>query len=307
MIFFISGLFIFLSFLFLKNIKQFFVNYEKELVCNNERSDVNEIIESKNLEDNVSTNNEINQSQNIGSEVNLPHINGEMMENKNQEGSISANGEINQSRNGGNEAKMSAKDISSYDFSSWNASVPLELRVINKNNPISEDCVPQVEDFGNKKVNKIISEPLKNMINDAKKEGLHIFVLSGYRSIERQKDLFNNQVKSEKVKGLSNEKAEEKASEVVAKPGQSEHNEGISVDFNCVDCSFENTGEYCWLKKNAQNYGFIERYTGENENETGVIAESWHWRYVGIDFAKEIKKSGKTLERFIIENKILCN
>ena len=307
MIFFISGLFIFLSFLFLKNIKQFFVNYEKELVYNNERSDVNEIIESKNLEDNVSTNNEINQSQNVGNGANLPHINGEIIENKNPGGSISTNGEINQSRNGGNEAKMSAKDVLSYNFSSWNASVPIELRVINKNNPISEDCVPQVEDFGNKKVNKIISEPLKNMINDAKKEGLHIFVLSGYRSIERQKDLFNNQVKSEKVKGLSDEKAEEKASEVVAKPGQSEHNEGISVDFNCVDCSFENTGEYCWLKKNAQNYGFIERYTGENENETGVIAESWHWRYVGIDFAKEIKKSGKTLERFIIENKILCN
>ena len=307
MIFFISGLFIFLSFLFLKNIKQFFVNYEKELVYNNERSDVNEIIESKNLEDNVSTNNKINQSQNVGNGPNLPHVNGEIIENKNPGGSISTNGEINQSRNGGNEAKMSAKDVLSYNFSSWNASVPIELRVINKNNPISEDCVPQVEDFGNKKVNKIISEPLKNMINDAKKEGLHIFVLSGYRSIERQKDLFNNQVKSEKVKGLSDEKAEEKASEVVAKPGQSEHNEGISVDFNCVDCSFENTGEYCWLKKNAQNYGFIERYTGENENETGVIAESWHWRYVGIDFAKEIKKSGKTLERFIIENKILCN
>ena len=307
MIFFISGLFIFLSFLFLKNIKQFFVNYEKELVYNNERSDVNEIIESKNLEDNVSTNNKINQSQNVGNGPNLPHVNGEIIENKNPGGSISTNGEINQSRNGGNEAKMSAKDVLSYNFSSWNASVPIELRVINKNNPISEDCVPQVEDFENKKVNKIISEPLKNMINDAKKEGLHIFVLSGYRSIERQKDLFNNQVKSEKVKGLSDEKAEEKASEVVAKPGQSEHNEGISVDFNCVDCSFENTGEYCWLKKNAQNYGFIERYTGENENETGVIAESWHWRYVGIDFAKEIKKSGKTLERFIIENKILCN
>lgn len=306
MIFFISGLFIFLSFLFLKNIKQFFVNYEKELIYSSERSDINEIIESKNPEDSVSAKNEINQSQNVGNEVKVPYINGEPIESKNPEDSISTSGEINQPRDGENKAKMSAKDVLSYDFSSWNSSVPLELRVINKNNPISKDCVPQIEDFGNKKVNKIISESLKNMINDAKKEGLHIFVLSGYRSIKYQENLFNNQVKSEKAKGLSDEKAEEKASEVVAKPGQSEHNEGISVDFNCVDCSFKNTDEYYWLKKNAQNYGFIERYTGENENETGVIAESWHWRYVGIDFAKEIKKSGKTLERFIIENKILC-
>ena len=73
------------------------------------------------------------------------------------------------------------------------------------------------------------------------------------------------------------------------------------MDINCADYSFESTKAYEWMKKNAHLYGFIQRYTGELESETGVVSEPWHWRYVG-DIAEEVKTSGTSFERYVLEN-----
>ena len=190
--------------------------------------------------------------------------------------------------------------ILNYDFSNWNKNAPLELQVINKHNPIS--CgIPEMAEIGGKKVAKIIYNPLKKMIDAASKEGIKISLCSGYRSIERQQELFDAQVRREKNKGFNDEKSIENASKVVAKPWQSEHNMGISVDINCADYSFESTKAYEWMKKNAHLYGFIQRYIDRFESETGVVSESWHWRYVG-NIAEEVKNSGKSFERYVLEN-----
>ena len=190
--------------------------------------------------------------------------------------------------------------ILNYDFSNWNKNAPLELQVINKHNPIS--CgIPEMAEIGGKKVAKIIYNPLKNMIDAASKEGIKISVCSGYRSIEYQQKLFDDQVIREKNKGFNDEKSIENASKVVAKPWQSEHNMGISVDINCADYSFESTKAYEWMKRNAHFYGFIERYIYRFESETGVVSEPWHWRYVG-GIAEEVKNSGKSFERYVLEN-----
>ncbi len=193
--------------------------------------------------------------------------------------------------------------ILNYDFSNWNKNAPLELQVINKHNPIS--CgIPEIAEIGEKgekKVAKIICNPLKKMIDAAYKEGIKISVCSGYRDIERQQKLFDAQVKREKKKGFNDEESIENASKVVAKPWQSEHNVGISVDINCTDYSFESTKAYRWMKENAHRYGFIQRYINRFESETGVVSEPWHWRYVG-DIAEEVKNSGKSFERYVLEN-----
>jgi len=131
------------------------------------------------------------------------------------------------------------------------------------------------------------------------KKPIKLWVCSGYRSIERQTKLFNNQVEREKKRKSKN--PEQDASRVVAKPRQSEHNIGLAVDINCVDTQFKNQKEYEWLKQHAQDYGFIERYQEGWEEKTGCIPEPWHWRYVGVENAKEIKKSGKCLEEFVID------
>ena len=51
--------------------------------------------------------------------------------------------------------------------------------------------------------------------------------------------------------------------------------------------------------ENAQDYGFILRYPKDKQHVTGVIYESWHWRFVGINYAKEIKELGVTLEEYV--------
>ena len=92
---------------------------------------------------------------------------------------------------------------------------------------------------------------------------------------------------------------EEKAATVVARPGTSEHNTGLCADFNMADDAFESTSMYTWMCENAEDYGFILRYPKGKEHITGVIYESWHWRFVGINNAKEINELGVTLEEYI--------
>ena len=55
-----------------------------------------------------------------------------------------------------------------------------------------------------------------------------------------------------------------------------------------------------WLKENAQDFGFILRYPENKTDITKVIYEPWHYRFVGIERAKEIKELGITLEEYLL-------
>lgn len=140
------------------------------------------------------------------------------------------------------------------------------------------------------------------MIEAAWKDGVELYILSPYRSYDTQVTLFENEVQKWIKTGMDRTSAENKASTVVARPGTSEHHTGLAIDFNSVEDSFQNTTMYKWLDKNAHNYGFILRYTEEKQPITGVIHESWHWRFIGINAAKKYKSSGNIcLEEFVKE------
>lgn len=87
-----------------------------------------------------------------------------------------------------------------------------------------------------------------------------------------------------------------------ARPGYSEHQLGLSIDFSAGDLAlddFTGTAQQEWLAKNAYKYGWIQRYTSENSSITGFSAESWHYRYVGRDAARRYIESGaRSLEDF---------
>ncbi len=152
-------------------------------------------------------------------------------------------------------------------------------------------------------VNAPIYPYLTAMLEAAWKDGVNLKVLSPYRSYATQQRLFNNKVQRVIDSGTPAERAEEVAATVVARPGTSEHHTGLAIDFNSVEDSFEKTSMYKWLDKNAQDYGFILRYTAEKQEITGVIHESWHWRFVGINEAKKIKASGLCLEEYLEKKK----
>ena len=130
------------------------------------------------------------------------------------------------------------------------------------------------------------------MVAAAQADGVDLRVWSPFRSYAIQQDLFQKQL--DRVGGDS-----EKAATVVARPGTSEHNTGLCADFNMASDAFEQTEKFTWMCENAEDYGFILRYPKDKQHITGVIYESWHWRFVGINNAKEINELGVTLEEFI--------
>lgn len=89
-----------------------------------------------------------------------------------------------------------------------------------------------------------------------------------------------------------------------ARPGYSEHQTGLAFDVADVNkqyvlSNFKYSSQYQWLLANAAEYGFIQRYYSGYELITGYMAEEWHYRFVGVAVAKEMKANGiKTLEQF---------
>ncbi len=141
-------------------------------------------------------------------------------------------------------------------------------------------------------IHKDVYPYITAMVAAAQADGVDLRVWSPFRSYAIQNDLFQKQVN--RVGG-----DEEKAATVVARPGTSEHNTGLCADFNMASDTFESTPMYTWMCENAEDYGFILRYPKDKQNVTGVIYESWHWRFVGINNAKLINELGVTLEEFI--------
>lgn len=185
------------------------------------------------------------------------------------------------------------------DFSEWNNKCDPSLVVVNKDNSIPKSYSTQLINYEEKQINKIIKNDLSDMIKNASKDGINLYVSSGYRSFERQTTLFNNQVAKCKKQYDKSINPETMAATVVAKPGTSEHHTGLAIDFNGVRDDFYKTPEYSWLIKNGPDYGFILRYDKNKQNITNVIYEPWHFRYVGKEHAKKISQSGLCLEEYI--------
>lgn len=175
------------------------------------------------------------------------------------------------------------------------------LTLVNSENKMPDRYEVELENIDQyRKFDSRAIEYLNSMINDMKASGaINIWPQSTYRSVETQTELYNNKVQYFKSIGKSEEEAKALTEQVINKPGCSEHNLGLAVDFNYVKESFKDTKEYAWLKENAEDYGFILRYPKEKENITKVSYEPWHWRFVGIEHAKKINELGMCLEEYI--------
>ena len=138
----------------------------------------------------------------------------------------------------------------------------------------------------------------------AAKDGVTVWMQSGYRSVKYQTSLYERKTKYYLDKGYDNATAKEKAAAVVNPPGYSEHNCGLAADLNSpehtgLDEGFEKTAAFRWLCEHAGDYGFILRYPKDAEDKTEIIYEPWHWRYVGVENAARINASGLCFEEYI--------
>jgi len=150
-----------------------------------------------------------------------------------------------------------------------------------------------------KQVDSRIYPDLQAMFDDARAEGLQLFVREGYRTREEQQQLLDDKIAAYLNEGYTRQEAERLAKEWVAVPGTSEHEIGIAVDINADTSASSKDAVYSWLAENSYKYGFINRYPSDKKEITGVANEPWHYRYVGKDVAEEIYMSGLCLEEYL--------
>ena len=174
------------------------------------------------------------------------------------------------------------------------------LILVNRDYYIPEDYTVELTELSNgEKVDSRIYPDLQEMFDDARAEGIQLFVADGYRTEETQHRILDEKIEAYKCEGYSASEAEKKAKEWVAVPWTSEHQLGLAVDIN-EDTSRSTSDEvYTWLANNAYKYGFINRYPADKTEITGVIYEPWHYRYVGREAAQEIYSQGIYLEEYI--------
>ena len=174
-----------------------------------------------------------------------------------------------------------------------------ELVLVNFDNKMPDGFKQKIVKKSDIYMDERIIEPFNKMQKDASKENLNIWISSGYRSMERQKVLYEKEIEAFSNTGLNHSDAVSKASKSVARPGYSEHNTGLALDLDGVLDSFNQTKEYEWLQLHAQDYGFVLRYPKDKQDITKIKFEPWHYRYVGVEHAKKMKELNMCLEEYV--------
>ena len=182
---------------------------------------------------------------------------------------------------------------------------PELLLIVNPWNPLPEGYEPQlqtvIEEY---QMDVRCADALWQMIQDCQAAGNAAYICSAYRTQAVQQELYTNKILRLLDEGVSMEDAPAVAAESVAVPGTSEHQLGLAADiidehYPNLDKGQEETGTQKWLMENCWRYGFLLRYPNGTTDITGIIYEPWHYRYVGVDYAKEITDLGVTLEEYV--------
>ncbi len=178
------------------------------------------------------------------------------------------------------------------------------LILVNRNYILPDNyevkLAPSVESVSDSaKLDYRVAPHYNEMYLAALEDGITLTPLSGYRSIERQTNNFENKIEYYMNEGYDKIEATKLAATHILPPGTSEHNAGLAMDICSLYQNFDETEEFAWLNENAADYGFILRYPKDKEDKTDIIYEPWHWRYVGVETAKKIKASGLCYEEYL--------
>lgn len=157
------------------------------------------------------------------------------------------------------------------------------ILIVNKSYPLpanyGNDITPEAQ------------AAFETMRQAASTDGINLTIVSGFRSYDTQKWLYQSYVDRD-----GNTASADRYS---ARAGYSEHQSGLAMDLNWVDTDFAYTPAGEWLHHNAWKYGFILRYPEGSEDLAGFIYEPWHFRYIGnTTLAEQLYNGGNwiTLE-----------
>lgn len=174
------------------------------------------------------------------------------------------------------------------------------LLLINAQNPLVSQHMSDLTFMDARFPDILIKREAVNMLQlilEEIKAYNQIVPVSGYRSFKEQTEIYQNSLK---------DNGEVFTRKFVALPNHSEHQTGLAIDlglnqknidFICPDFPYEGICDE--FRKTAPAYGFIQRYTKEKENITGISQEPWHFRYVGYPHSKIMEELGLSLEEYI--------
>lgn len=161
---------------------------------------------------------------------------------------------------------------------------PILFYLVDKTHPLPLNYVPEdlvfLVNHGIKvwkgrdfwQLSKILLEDTLEMVKAAESEGINLIFSSAYRPFDMQERIYNRYVKN---------KGQVEADKYSAKPGRSQHQLGLVVDFGSITDSFGKSKEGIWMKANAHLYGYSLSYPDGYEDVTGYGGEPWHYRYIG--------------------------
>lgn len=155
-----------------------------------------------------------------------------------------------------------------------------------------------------------IVDSYNQMLLAAQADGIDLMLVSAYRSISYQEQIFNQNVQNLMMQGETQESATQIVKQTSTEPGFSEHHTGLSIDIVDHDWSQNYTGVLLnqgyadtkggqWLATHAREYGFILRYPKDRQSITEITFEPWHYRYVGVEHSTYIEENQLTLEEYL--------
>ncbi len=156
--------------------------------------------------------------------------------------------------------------------------------------------------YSGTKADRTATEALGRMLSAAIADGLSNFqISSAYRTYSEQQKLVDNSVvKYQKNNpGWSRDRCLSATYNTVAPAGTSEHQTGLAFDITVPNVSFTGTEQQKWLHEHCAKYGFVVRFTADKQKLTGFVAESWHFRYVGVEAAQTMTQNNWCLEEYV--------
>lgn len=178
-----------------------------------------------------------------------------------------------------------------------------QIVLVNQWNPLPWDYNPEITEAVNGcYVAKECADALHAMLTDLKDAVGTVGLLNGYRNYTMQYQAFYGSIDNMVRSGTSYHVAYSIVKQSLAIPGTSEHQLGLAVDVMDPNDLFYDNGEtevIHWLKEHCWDYGFIMRYPEGKSHITGIVFEPWHYRYIGVEIAQELKDSGLCLEEYL--------
>lgn len=165
--------------------------------------------------------------------------------------------------------------------------------VVNKRTPLDPiDHEPDLTTVRGYLVRPDAAPDVAALLDAADADGVRLTLRSAYRGYPKQVAVYE---------GWVAQLGAERADDVSARPGHSEHQTGLGVDVGGTtrpECDFEacfgETVEGRWVAEHAAEFGMLVRYTRQNSAVTGYAPEPWHLRWVGRELAAHMRATGVT-------------